>query len=220
MTVDEIRTAVRLATLIDSGDVSDAALLTMINDSIYHVSQMVDAPWLEDEETLTTIASTQAYLLSGFTAEVEQITKIREPSVHRSLVPISKQMAYEMWGDNVSSSTAKFYYIEQEKINLIPIPDAILVYKVNFIKAPAVLTTGSDTPAWLTSFHNIVVDYVVARIWEREEDFQKAAFTQQKFDQRLRAMMQTYESRAGNAPWAVGAGLEVRGTNTPFLDGP
>ena len=221
MTVDEITTQVRLVTLIDTGDVSDGAILTLINDCIYHISQMVDAPWLEDEETLTTIASTQAYALTGFTAEVEQITKIRQPSVKRTLIPISSVTAYDIWGDNVSSSTPKYYYIEQENINLVPIPDAVLVYKVQFIKAPAVLTAGADTPAWLTSFHNIVVDYVVARLWEREEDFQKAAFTQQKFDQRLRAMMQTYKSRAGNASWVVGAGSGVRGGgNTPFLDGP
>lgn len=219
MTVDEVISAVRLKTLIDDTQVSDAQMTTWINEGLDDVDQRMDWPFLEREETLTTVVSQQPYPLSAFSDVVIAIISINEEDRRRRVLPISKEYAATIWGDNVNeSSRATYFYIFEENINLVPIPSSIKNYLVAFHTQMPEVTTGADTFLWFERYHRIMIDYVESKTWEREEDYEKAFIAAQRFELGVRRLQLAYQSRAGYVPWTMGRGLNQRRTNVPFID--
>lgn len=219
MTVDEVIAAVRLKTLIDAVDVSDADMTTWINEGMDDVDQRMDWEFLEREETLTTVASQQAYPLTDFPEEVVAIMSVNEEGRRRRVIPVSKEYAATIWGDNVNeASRAAYFYLFQEDIYLVPIPSSVKNYLVAFHTQMPQVTSGSDTFPWFERYHRIMIDYVESKTWEREEDFEKAFIAIQRFELGVRRLQLAYQNRAGYTPWTMGRGLNQRRTNVPFID--
>ena len=219
MTVDEIRALVRQTTMVDSGDLSDAQLLLWINEAIMDVSMRYDWPWLQGNDTFATVASTRAYALSDLSDELQEILYVIRTDDDQPLHPISMQAAYTRWGDDFPDGTPKWFFIHEEDFNLVPVPDAIETIKVYYVKPPTELTQATDEPAWITTFHSVVVPFVECKVWEQQEDFAKANYSYQKYLDRLDMMKRTYSSRLNFGPWVMGAGRGTRtGRNEPFRD--
>ena len=203
--------------MVDSGEVSDAQLLLWINECVFDVSMRYDWPWLETNESFATVATTQAYALSDLTAEVQEILFVIRTGKQWPLLHISRDEAFARWGDDFPDGDPTWYYVSEEKINLVPVPSSVETIKVFFVKPPTELTAGADTPAWVATFHLILSDYVEAKAWQQQEDFEKAQVAFQRYFDRLDEMRRMYQSRENNSPWAVGAARDTRsGQNTPF----
>jgi len=217
-TVDEIRALVRLTTMVDSGEVADAQLLTWINECIYDISMRGDWPWLETNDTFATVATQQAYTLASIsTNEMQEILFVIRSGKQFPIQHISQQEAFARWGDDFPDGDPTWYYVAEEKVNLIPVPSGVETIKVFFVKPPTELTQGSDTFAWIGTFHNLVSDFVEGKAWQQQEDFQKAQVAFNRYFDRLDEMRRMYATRENDAPWAVGAARDVRsGQNTPF----
>jgi hypothetical protein len=88
---------------------------------------------------------------------------------------------------------------------------------MNLLGVPATFTTSSDSPAFLPSHHNVLADYVEARVWEREEEFEKAIQAQARFEAGARNLRLAYQSRVNGNPWAFGDGRPSNfARNDPF----
>jgi hypothetical protein len=219
MTVDEIRAMVRLSTMVDSGEISDAELLTFINEGIMDVSMRDNWEWLEAETTFTTVAATQAYTESDTVSgdEWQEVIFVTRSGDDEPLHPISMRQAHARWGDDVESGTPQFYYIYKESIYLAPIPDAAETIKVHYVPPPSELTAGSDTPAWLSTYHHVLVDYVESRVWAQQEDYSKSQISLARYFDRIDEMRRAYGKRTNTGPWVVGASRSVyTGRNEPF----
>ena len=219
MTVDEIRAVVRLATMVDSGEISDAQLLLWINESIYDVAMRDDWDWLEAETTFATVAATQAYAITSMTSgdEMQSIEFVIRDGQQRPLIPIAHSQAMALWGDNVTSGTPKYFSIYKESVYLFPIPDAVETINVHYIKPPSELSAAADTPAWIGTFHNLVVPYVIAQVWKQQEDYAKAQMSMAEYFDRLDMMKRAYQARQNTGPWTLGAGRSTRtGVAEPF----
>jgi len=219
VTVDEIRAVIRLVTLVDSGEISDAQLLLWINEAIYDVAMRNDWDWLEAETTFPTVAGTQAYAITSMVSgdEMQSIEAIIRDGQSTPLIPISHKQALALWGDNVTSGTPKYYSIYKESVYLFPIPSAAETINVHYVKPPAELTAAADSPAWMRTFHNLVVPYVEANVWKQQEDYAKAQMAMASYFDRLDMMMRAYQGRQNTGPWTLGAGRSTRtGAAEPF----
>lgn len=219
MTVDEIRAVIRLVTMVDSGEITDAQLLLWINECIYDVAMRNDWDWLEAETTFPTVATTQAYTITDFVSgdEMQSIEFVIRDGQQRPLIPISHRQAQALWGDNVNAGTPKYWSIYKEQVYLFPIPDAAETINVHYVKPPAELSAAADTPAWIGTFHNLVVPYVEAQVWKQQEDFAKAQMAMASYFDRLDMMMRAYAGRQNTGPWTLGAGRSTRtGVAEPF----
>lgn len=217
MTVDEIRAAVRLSTTVDSGEVSDAELLTYINEGIYDVSMRFDWPWLQANDTFATVASTRAYALSALNDAVSEILFVIRSGDDEPLHPISYAQAVASWGDDYPDGTPKWWFLHEENINLVPVPTAVETIKVFYVALPAELSAGSDSPVWIATFHSVLVDFVESQVWEQQEDFEKAQYAFAKYLDRIDQMKRVYRGRVNIGPWTLGAARStVTGRNEPF----
>jgi hypothetical protein len=219
VTVDEIRAVVRLSTMVDSGEISDAQLLLYINECIHDVSMRDDWDWLQAVSTFSTAAGTRNYLISGLASgdEAQTIRFVMRNNEEDILHPISYEQALTRWGDDFDSGTPVYWYINRERIGLLPVPSAIETINVHYVRPPSELTAGADTPAWLSTFHALVVDYVESRVWEQQEDFAKAQMAKALYFDRIDMMRRAYMKRQNTGPWVLGAGRSTRtGRREPY----
>lgn len=219
MTVDEIRAIIRLTTMVDSGEISDAQLLLWINECIWDVSMRDDWEWLETRSSFVTVVGTEAYDITSMASgdEAQAILYLVRSGDDSPLHPISWQAAMVRWGDDVPESTPKYYAIYRERIHLYPKPSAVETIRVFYVRPPSELSAGSDTPEWMTTFHNLVVPFVEEKVWRQQEDFQKAGQASIGYRDRLDLMRRAYQSRQNHGPWTVGAARSTRdGTREPY----
>lgn len=219
MTVDEIRAVVRLKTMVDSGEITDAQLLLWINEGIWDVSMREDWPHLEANSTIATVASTASYAITGMVSgdEAQTLRYIIRSGNGEPLHPISWELAVARWGDDVQSGTPAYYAVSQEKIWLYPIPDSVETLKIYYVKPPVELSAATDTPAWMSTFHNVLVPFVESKVWEQQEEWTKAERAMNSYFDRIDLMRRAYQGRINYGPWTLGAGRSTRtGRNEPF----
>lgn len=219
MTISELIDRVRLKTLIDDTDITDAEMLLWFNDGLFDIAMRQEWDWLYDTEDITTVASQANYTLSNTWT---QIISIQEDATKNRLVPISYDYASALYGDDYpEAARARYYYILNGDVYLVPTPSASSdTYHVMQRVIPTQFTTvASDEPPFLELFHPVLAEYVEARVWEREEDLEKKEDAQLRFELGIRRMQFLYNNRGNRVPWAVGDGINVhfRG-NDPFYD--
>lgn len=221
MTVDEIIAAARLATMVDSGEVSDAQMLTLINAGLYDVCMRDNWEFLQSNTTFSTVAAQAAYDSTDWASgeELQEVLFLVITDKKRPLYPISYSQAMARWGDDAPDGEPDFFYMFQEELVLVPTPESVHVVKLYYVSAPSELTAGSDEPPWLTTYHGILVDYVEMRLWMQQEDFQKAAAAAGRYNDRLDTMRRAYAGRVNVAPWAIGSNRSpYSGVNDPYRD--
>ena len=219
MTVDEMRAMVRLSTMVDSGEISDAQLLTWLNDGVHDVSMRHNWPWLESATTFPTVSGTEGYARSDLVAgeELQEVLYVTISGDSRPLHPISYSQSMSRWGDAPTTGTPQYWYIFKEEIVLRPIPNSIVTVKVTYVPPPAEMSDGSDSPVFLATFHGLLVDYLENKVWRQQEDFAKANTSLASYYDRVDQMKRAYGKRTNRGNWSMGAGRDTRsGRNEPF----
>jgi hypothetical protein len=219
---------IRAITSVGSGAVSDAQVLGWLNEGVAEVASMYRWSWLEAEGHFHTIdgqthydypASTDAtVLLPG----CEKIIAIYHSSLHQRVRPTSLAAAVEAYGGTFpEAATATNFYLHGGAIYLLPIPTSAVQYNVFYLKGPDALeVSASSYPQWNAQFHHVLVHYGEWRMWQREEDNDKAQIAQANFYRILSQMISWYSNLADDRPWALGKDpISSILTNTPFLDG-
>jgi hypothetical protein len=214
-TIEQLIDRVRQKTMVGTSELTDAGLILWFNDATDEISNRFDNEWLVGIEDLTTVASTQNYTP---TADVVSIIAIVQDGTRKSLDPITRTDVLSRYGDDIpEAAVAKWYYWWDGDIFLVPTPNAVVIYHMNLLGVPATFTTSSDSPAFLPSHHNVLADYVEARVWEREEEFEKAIQAQARFEAGARNLRLAYQSRVNGNPWAFGDGRPSNfARNDPF----
>lgn len=224
-----IRDYVREQALIETDDWSSTKLDIVINEGYNEVSQRFNWPWLESSNLFSVTADQQGYDLSAIAAGSEEIARIQaivDVDSRNRLVEIGSNEAFQRFGGDFSSSSrASEFYIWADQVNLLPIPDTTEAdaYKIYYYKKPTVLANDAAEPEWDEQFHYVLAQWCLARVWEREEDYEKGVAWQAKFDAQVERMARYYLDRAVNVPQVVGLRGAPRRSgrvnNTPFLDG-
>ena len=201
--------------MVGTSELQDAAMLLWFNDAADEISNRFDNPWLVGIEEIITEADTANYTPI---ADVVSIVAIVEDGVRGRLTPVTRSEVLQRYGDAVpTGAVAKFYYLWGGDIYFVPTPSTVTTYHINMVGLPVLFTATSDEPAMLASFHNVLADYVEARVWEREEEFEKAIQAQGRFELGVRNMRLAYQSQTNRQPWAIGDGRPgVFNSNTPF----
>jgi hypothetical protein len=213
-TIEQLIDRVRQKTMVGTAELADAGMILWFNDAADEISNRFDNEWLVGIEDIATVASQKNYTPQ---ADVVSIIAIVEDGTRKSLSPITRTDVLARYGDDVPSGTAKWYYWWDGDLFLVPTPDAILTYHVNMLGLPVTFTATSDVPAFLASHHNVLADYVEARVWEREEEFEKAMQAQGRFELGTRNLQLAYQSRTNGNPWAFGDGRpSYFARNDPF----
>jgi hypothetical protein len=217
-----LRAIVRNQTLAESDDVSEANLNTFINQGLRELSVAFNWPWLQATDDIDVVADTQAYDLPS---DYRKLFVVRDNDKRRTLRRITLDEALNLYGgDPPSGSDALQYYIWADQIYLLPVPDTTesAAYTVFYQKAVTALSSDLDVPEFASEYHLILTHYAIARVWEHEEEGEKAALADAIFASKVAQMAHYYMHREERNPLIFGDGGEgTLGTraNMPWLDG-
>lgn len=208
-TLATIRDFVREQTLLEIDDWANDKLNNVINEGVLEVSSRFRWPWLAASANLSVTATVQEYALSTIDADLAQIAAIVDNNRKVKLQEVTPHYVWELeGGDPTDAAEANVFYLWGDSVFLHPVPNTTEAdaYKVFFYKRPTLLTNDASVPQWDSQFHMVVAFYAIARVWEREEDFEKAKSWRDQFNERLEQMARFYLNRADDHPIIVGGG--------------
>ena len=188
MTLTQVRGLVRDISDLDTTDLPDSLLDTYVKEGFQRIVALErQYPFYEEEYTLTTVANTQAYTIAtlGDIREIISITDTASAGVRLQM--IAHDDAEETWlGDANVASRPLFYTIWKKKIYLWPKPAGIYTLTARAYRNPlytwldSPYNTAVDADEW---FHVMLGYFVLARVFQRQEDPQMSAMYMQSFEQ-------------------------------------
>ncbi len=144
-------------------------------------------PHLAVTYTLTTVAGTADYDLSGFsTTDMDIITSIVDQvSLGRRLIYVTQADADIAFGTPVSSTSdlAVAYNVRGNTVTLYPTPSAIKTYRVRGFRTAATWPNGAGTsPDLPDALHEAIAWYMLSSYFLAQEDTQLAGVYMQEYE--------------------------------------
>jgi len=144
---DAILSAVRLQTLIEITNVSDADVVLIMNQGIDEISISHYWPFLEASTTQTLTSSTQTYSLPS---DFEYMVAVVDDDFDNTIPYIDPETYFIRFGNDTGNSATvfNFYTIWEDKIYLTPTPSANDTdrLKLYYYKSGTQLSTGALAP--------------------------------------------------------------------------
>lgn len=213
-----IRDYVRQQTLVETDDWGDDKINAVINQGLRRLSARFDWPWLAASGTLTTVAGTGSYALPTDLRKSLAITRIDKA---QRLVEVSPWEILGRWGGDLATGTPESYYVHGRTLYLDKLPSEAATYTWLYFTSPTALDNDVDEPEFTDEFHLVLADYAVAKVWEREEDFTKAADSMKQFDRGVEEMAVFYLDVSRDRPVVFGEARTMRigssGSNMPWF---
>lgn len=191
MNLSEIRTKVREVVDMDTADISDALLAMYVIDG-YERILALDGRWpfLEKSWTLTTVADQGSYLISGIgSGTVREITSIVDPAaggIRLTLIDHSDGEA--LWlGAGDQSGTPRHFSVWEQSLHLWPKPEEAITLNLRGYRKPTAWYDNASTEVDADDrFHQSLVYYTIAQVYQLQEDLEVAQFYRQSFDEAVR----------------------------------
>jgi len=109
-----------------------------------------------------------------------------------------------------STSRPVAYTFARTTLYIWPKPATTDTLDVYYYEHPAWGATDSDEPPFESSFHTAIADWALSRLWEEEEDIEKADDYRQRFEVRLNRMEKFYNTEMVSRPMIFGEGFDRR----------
>lgn len=221
-TVADIIDSARQVTLLSTSDVSDAVMIEFIDEGNNKVASAFDWPWLKASSDINSASGTGVVTLP---ADFGRLRAVLLDNDSTKLAELSDSEGWERWGDDLPDGTPQvFWFIDNTTIQLAPVETGQTATVVKYWKTPTVLDQTTDTPQFDSRFHKILADWAAYRVWQREEDYQKAQQHEIAFARTLNDMARFYLNRGLDYPIVFGESPDYvqrrRGVNNmPWLDG-
>ena len=191
MNLNDIRTKVREVVDMDSTDISDALLSMYVIDGYERIIALDGRwPFFEKSWTLTTVADQGSYLISDIgSGSVREITSVVDPAgggVRLTLIDHADGEA--LWlGAGDQSGTPRHFSIWEQSLHLWPKPEGAVTLNLRGYRKPtAWYDSGTTVVDADDRFHQSLVYYAIAQVYQLQEDLEVAQFYRQSFDEAVR----------------------------------
>ena len=203
MSLADVRTMVRNISDLDSVDLPNS----IIDDAVKEAFQRIIAlerRWPKYQETYTfnTVASQRPYTISTIGDIREVISLVDTSSAGSRLTMIPYDNAEDIWlGNTDVPSRPYFYAIWDAQLHLYPKPDAVYTITLRAYRNPVYtwLTDTSEAIDLDEWFHILLAYFVLARVYQRQEDPELSAMYLKSFEEGVamarRDLMKTPSAR-------------------------
>ena len=223
---DDIVGRIRSISKVNTLNVTDADLVLMVNEGVLAVAAAHRWPFLVDTASIGVTAAQETYTFSSLSiTDFEMAWMMYGTAEDQLLVPITYQQRMTRWADDPPTATeGEYFYISEDSlsIGIVPVPSATeaSAYTLVYYKTATVMATGGALPEWNAAFHDVLVDYVLAILYEREEFYDQSEAARQKFDVKLSKMKRFYKALRvpENSPMIYGGG--AFGLEDPWANWP
>jgi hypothetical protein len=146
---------------------------------------------LKAKSTTPSVAGQAAYTFPGF--NIQQIEALHYNNVLIQNVPFASAEEVIISADPnyVQQGTPQIWYEWDGEFTLWPAPDSVGVITLYYTEYPTDLT--GDVAQLLSvpdKFYNAVVDYVLSKAYEMDEDYQSSQMAEQRFRAALESQME------------------------------
>jgi hypothetical protein len=143
-------------------------------------------PYLQETYSFNTVANQREYTIStiGDIREIISVVDTSQSGARLTLIPYDN--AEEIWlGNTDVPSRPYFYSFWDKKLQLWAKPDAIYPITVRAYRNPVYtwLTTTSETIDLDEWFHALLPYFVIARVYQRQEDSDLSAMYMRSFEE-------------------------------------
>lgn len=212
MTRNDIITAVRGITEMDSSDVSDSILQLYMRDGYNRIVDL-ERRWnfLEVTFTMNTVADQQAYTINDYTAyDMREVISLVDPDNAR-LSYISYDTAEEQFlGPMPVLGQPLFYSMWAEQIYLFPTPIDVFPLTVRGYRTPDDWVTNNTIVDGPDAFDIPLVYYVVSRVYQAQEEAQTASIYERSFTDAIALARKDLTRPPSASPTVLAGGPRIR----------
>lgn len=230
LNISQIRTLVQsISGLTIGGDASDDVTQNVVDTFIQEGYQRIVSldnkyPWFQSTYTLSTVVDQHEYS-TGFartypTAEAnitfEDISEIisvtNETDSGNKLIYIDNFKAESVWtGTNDIAGIPQYYSLWAKTLQLYPKPDSVYSLTVRGYRKPNYdwLTDTGQNVDLDDEFHIMLVNFVVARLFQFQEDPQMAQVYMGQFESGIILLKNSLTAPNSNQPLILSGGFET-----------
>lgn len=210
----DIRTAARAITELEVSDVSDATLNQYVKDGFSRLIQLERRwPFYEASATLTTVADQRDYPLSAIGAgNLYEVISIVNDRVNGRLSQIDYDLGEDIYlTGNDYASEPRFYSTWDGDLQIWPKPDAVYSLKVRGYRKPTVWYEDDVSEVDADDrLHQPLIWYVVAQMYQLQEDAEMASLYRASFDEAVRLARADIMRASSHAPLVLSGGASRR----------
>ena len=227
----------------DEVDINQTLVLQFIKEGYQRVISLYDRwPWFQSIYTFDTVNNQRGYS-TGFTLTNTSSTAITTPAAGRSfsdiaqiinlvnntnggneLIYIDQFKAESIWvGTSDQSDIPAYWSLWAGQVNLWPKPNDVYAITMRGYRVPSLAwldNLGANSTEYVdldTEFHMMLINFVMMRIFQYQEDPEMAAVYQRHFQEGVAIAQQNLTAPNSNQPLIMSGGLLLNGAaNTAY----
>ena len=187
ITLTQLRTQVRNMVDLDETDLPDSIIDQFAREGFQRIYSLERRwPYLQETYTFNTVANQREYTVAtiGDIREIISVVDTSTSGARLTLIPYDN--AEEIWlGNTDVPSRPYFFSFWDKKLQLWAKPDAIYPITVRAYRNPVYtwLTSTSETIDLDEWFHALLPYFVIARVYQRQEDSDLSAMYMRSFEE-------------------------------------
>ena len=201
MTLTDLINDFRARTLAPTATVTDAIVTEWINQGFRTLQSMFDWSWMQDTEQVTSTAGSGSVAL---TKNWKRLTRVKEDGASFVLTWTPYDELLHRFPNDARKGRPSWWSMSGGKLWLGPVPDSARTYDIAGYAYQSDLSAGTDTPPFDAQQHHLLVDFAAARLWERDEDFHRAAYYMRQFDTQVASMLAAERAQGEQRPSILG----------------
>ena len=187
ITLTQLRTQVRNMVDLDETDLPDSVVDQFAREGFQRIYSLERRwPYLQETYTFNTVANQREYTIAtiGDIREIISVVDTSTSGARLTLIPYDN--AEEIWlGNTDVASRPYFFSFWDKKLQLWAKPDAIYPITVRAYRNPLYTwlsdsTLTIDLDEW---FHALLPYFVIARVYQRQEDSDLSAMYMRSFEE-------------------------------------
>ena len=187
ITLTQLRTQVRNMVDLDEVDLPDSVVDQFAREGFQRIYSLERRwPYLQETYTFNTVANQREYTIStiGDIREIISVVDTSQSGARLTLIPYDN--AEEIWlGNTDVPSRPYFFSFWDKKLQLWAKPDAVYPITVRAYRNPLYTWLSNtsltiDLDEW---FHALLPYFVIARVYQRQEDSDLSAMYMRSFEE-------------------------------------
>lgn len=175
-----------------------------INDAIHLITMQRDWPWLQGENTFTTVVGQQGYTLTTivplpqiWVATRELVLTWGSGNALFQVLELKQRLALDDRFDLTPQQRPYNWSIWNDQIVLAPPPDDLYVIKHRYWITEPDLVSDTDTPLMPAEFHQTICDYASFLCFRRDREDPQAKVSWDSYQDGLKSMIRRHRQIAG-----------------------
>jgi hypothetical protein len=187
ITLTQLRTQVRNMVDLDETDLPDSIVDQFAREGFQRIYSLERRwPYLQETYSFNTVANQREYTIAtiGDIREIISVVDTSQSGARLTLIPYDN--AEEIWlGNTDVPSRPYFYSFWDKKLQLWAKPDAIYPITVRAYRNPVYtwLSNTSETIDLDEWFHALLPYFVIARVYQRQEDSDLSSMYMRSFEE-------------------------------------